>query len=117
MIDTLPEAIRKGLAQARQASLHRNDRLCVHDGEDVYRILRFWDDGLSIDKKHGDRLRGRVEIYDGARHLYQCLIENGREEADEIVFDFKWLHPVAEQPAADFVRADGPAKLMISKAG
>ena len=117
MIDILPEAIRKGLEEARKASLHRNDRLCVHDGDDVYRVLRFWDDGLSIDKKHGDQLRGRVEIYDGARHLYQCLIENGRTEEDEVVFDFKWLHPVAEQPAADFVRPDGAPALMIPKAG
>lgn len=115
MIEMLPEAVRRGLEQARKSSLHRNDRLCVHDGDDIYRVLRFWEDGLSIDAKHGDRLRGRVEIYDGARHLYQCLIENGRQEADEIIFDFKWLHPVAEQPAADFVRPAGGAPILVSK--
>lgn len=115
MIEMLPEAVRRGLEQARRTSLHRNDRLCVHDGDAVYRIRRFWEGGLSIDRSHSEKLRGRVEIYDGARHLYQCLIENGREEGDEIVFDFKWLHPVADQPAADFVRAPGGAPILISK--
>ncbi|SEW38411.1 hypothetical protein SAMN04488515_2465 [Cognatiyoonia koreensis] len=116
MSSFLPEEVRKGLEAARKASLRRNDRLCIHDGEDVYRIRRFWADGLSIDIKHGDKLRGRVEIYDGARHVYQCLIENGRTEDDECVFDFKWLHPVAEQPAADFVRPDALPAGLIGKA-
>ncbi len=117
MIDHLPKDVREGLDAARKASLKRNDRLCIHDGEDVFRIRRFWADGLSIDAKHGDKLRGRVEIYDGARHVYQCLIENGRTEGGEAVFDFKWLHPVAAQPAADFVRPDVVPVGLIAKAG
>ena len=44
MTYTLPKAVREGLQQARRTSLHRNSRLCVHDGDDVYRILRFWSD-------------------------------------------------------------------------
>lgn len=116
MIDHLPEEVRKGLEMARKASLRRHDRLCIHDGDNVYRVRRFWADGISIDAKHGDQLRGRVEIYDGARHLYQCLIENGRTEDGECVFDFKWLHPVVEQPAADFVRSDAAPAGYLTKA-
>lgn len=104
MTHMLPEAVREGLKQARQAALHRNDRLCVHDGDQVYRVLRFWADGLSIDASHGTKLRGRVEIYDGARHLYQCLIENGQRDGGEAVFDFKWLHPVTDTAPVDFER-------------
>jgi len=116
MIDHLPEDVRVGLENARKASLRRNDRLCIHDGDEVFRVRRFWADGISIDEKHGDKLRGRVEIYDGARHLYQCLIENGRTENGECVFDFKWLHPVHEQPASDFVRPDALPAGLIAKA-
>lgn len=115
MIDHLPEEVRKGLQDARTASLKRHDRLCVHDGDDVYRVRRFWADGLSIDAQHGDRLRGRVEIYDGARHVFQCLIENGRTEGDECIFDFKWLHPVAERAALDFVLPDIRPYALIAK--
>ena len=114
MTDHLPAAVLEGLKEARRASLHRNDRLCVHDGDEVFRIRRFWSSGLSVDRRHGEKLRGRVEIFDGARHLYQCLIENARTEGEEIVFDFKWLHPVADQPAADFVRPSEAPAILIS---
>ena len=114
MNDFLPLEVREGLKAARKASLRRSDRLCVHDGDDVYRILRFWNDGFSIDAQHGDRLRGRVELYDGARHLYQCLIVNARIENDECVFDIKWLHPVAERAPVDFVRPDAAPAALIT---
>lgn len=113
MTDFLPEAVREGLKAARKAALHRNDRLCIHDGDDVYRIRRFWSDGLSVDARHADRLRGRVEIYDGSRHLYQCLIENAQIEGEECIFGFKWLHPVADRPAADFVQPEFTPKALL----
>lgn len=116
MTDYLPQAVREGLRQARRASLHRNDRLCIHDGDTVYRVLRFWSDGISIDARHGDKLRGRVEIYDGARHLYQCLIENGDKQGDEVIFDFKWLHPVTDKAPVDFEQADFVPAGLIARA-
>ena len=103
MIEMLPDDVVKGLQKARKRSMQRTDKLCVHDGDDVYRILRFWNDGFSIALEDAAKLRGRVEIYDGPRHLYQCLIVNSREDGDEMVFDFKWMHEVRTQPAADFV--------------
>ena len=115
MNDFLPVEVREGLKAARKASFKRNGRLCVHDGDDVYRIRRFWDTGLSLDIEHGDKLRGRVEIYDGARHVYQCLIINSRREGEEFIFDFKWLHPVTEQPAVDFLRPDAAPAGLLTK--
>ncbi len=102
MNDILPEAVRMGLEKARKAALHRGGRLCVHDGDDVYRIFKFWDGGFSISADAGDKLRGRVEIYDGAKHLYQCLIVGSEIEGDARVFEFKWLHPVADKAPADY---------------
>lgn len=117
MNDFLPKEVLEGLKKARSASFKRNNRLCVHDGDDVYRIRRFWDSGLSLDIEHGDKLRGRVEIYDGARHVYQCLIISSRQEGEEYIFDFKWLHPVTPTPAVDFVRPDAaPAGLLTKTA-
>lgn len=116
MIDVLPEHIRQGLETARKASVARGNRLCVHDGGVVYRINRLWSDGFAIDLNDAAKLRGRVEIYDGARHLYQCLIVNSRADGAEMVFDFKWLHPVSTQPAADFVRErDLPAGYLTAR--
>ncbi len=104
MNDFLPDAVRQGLDQARKASLRRKDRLCVHDGDHVYGIRRFWEGGFALDADVAEKLRGRVEIYDGARHLYQCLIVGSAVERDERVFDFKWLHPVTDAAPVDYER-------------
>ncbi len=104
MSDILPEAVRKGLEDARKNARRMNSRLCVHDGDDVYRILRMWDDGFALDSGAADKLRGRVEIYDGARHLYQCLIIGSEEQGSEQIYEFKWLHPVTDRAPVDFVR-------------
>lgn len=116
MNDVLPQAVQDGLQAARKAALQRNDRLCVHDGDDVYRIVGFWEDRLSLAADDAHKLRGRVEIYDGARHLYQCLIVNSRIEGDVCVFDFKWLHPVADKAAVDFELPDFVPAGLIARA-
>jgi len=102
MNDFLPDAVRQGLEQARKTALRRSTRLCVHDGEEVYAIRRLWDGGFALDADVADKVRGRVEIYDGSRHLYQCLIVGSEKDGDERIFDFKWLHPVKETAPVDY---------------
>lgn len=102
MIEDLPEAVRKGLQEAARTALRRSSRLCVHDGDNVYRILRLWDGGFAMDAEDAPNLRGFVEIYDGSRHLYQCLVVASHEDAGERIFDFKWSTAVADRPALDF---------------
>lgn len=106
MFEFLPAAVRQGLEEARKAALKRKDRLSVHDGDEVHRIRRLWDGGFALDLEGSDRLRGHVDIYDGPKHLYQCLVVSSVDDGDERVFEFKWLTPVADRPAADFVRPD-----------
>lgn len=113
MTDYLPDAVMKGLQDARRASTQRGNRLCVHDGEDVLRIRRMWADGMAMDADAFDKLRGRVDIYDGMRHLYQALVVGSRVEGGECVFDFKWLHLVSETAPLDFAQLDAtPAGLL-----
>ena len=106
MYTFLPDAVQKGLEEARKAALKRKDRLSVHDAEKSYRIRRFWDGGFALDREGTERLRGRLDIYDGPKHLYTCLVVSSVDEQDERVFEFKWATPVASGPAADFVRPD-----------
>ncbi|MCG3268730.1 hypothetical protein [Yoonia sp. I 8.24] len=113
MYEFLPEAVRHGLEEARKAALKRKDRLSVHDGDDTYRIRRFWDGGFALDLAGSDRLRGHVDIYDGPKHLYQCLVVSSVAEDNERVFEFKWLRPVTDGPAADYVMPEfAPAGLL-----
>lgn len=109
----LPEDVRKGLELARKQSIQRGTKLCVHDGDDIYRIRRLWNDGFALDAKGSPRLRGRVDVYDGSRHLYQCLVITSEVSGDERVYEFKWLNPIPDRPPADFVRdADAPIALL-----
>lgn len=111
----LPDAVQRGLDEARKAALQRKDRLSVHDGDSIYRIRRLWDSGFALDLVGSERLRGHVDIYDGPKHLYQCLVMSSVDDGQERVFEFKWLTPAATQPAADFVRPDFvPAGLIES---
>ena len=106
MYEFLPAAVQKGLEDARKAALQRKDRLSVHDGDEVHRIRRFWDGGFALDLQGSERLRGHVDIYDGPKHLYQCLVVSSVDDGDERVFEFKWLTPVATGPAPDFERPE-----------
>jgi hypothetical protein len=115
MSDYLPEAVRKGLEDARLAFLRRSSKLCIHDGDRIHRVLRLWDGGLAVDAKEAPKLRGFVDLYDGSRHLYQCLIVAGREEDGQMIYDFKWSTPVSDRPAADFVRADDAPVALIPR--
>ena len=103
MNDILPEAVLRGLEQARKAAERKSNRLCVHAGDDVYRVHRLWEDGFAMNADDAPNLRGHVQIYDGSRHLYQALVVTSREEEGERIFEFKWSQAAASGPAADYV--------------
>lgn len=113
MSDYLPEAVRKGLEDARLAMLRRSGRLCIHDGDRIHRIQRLWDGGFALAARDAPPLRGFVDLYDGPRHVYQCLVVASHVEGGERVFEFKWHTPVEDRPPADFVRdSDRPSALI-----
>ena len=57
-------------------------------GDQSFTILRHWDAGFALDKEDAPHIRGLVDLYDGARHLSQCLIVASSEDADEMVYEF-----------------------------
>ncbi len=89
MIYSLPEEILEGLRQARTRDLGRKNRLRIHVGEQVYPILRLWDGGFSLDAETAPHLRGFIDIYDGTRQLYQCLVICSSLEGGERIYEFK----------------------------
>lgn len=103
MSEYLPEAVRRGLEDARVAMLRTAGRLCVHDGDRVYRISRIWDGGFAMVAKDAPPLRGLVEIYDGPRHVAHCLIVASHEEDGLMVYDYKRATAVLDRAPLDFV--------------
>ncbi len=113
MSDYLPEAVRRGLEDARRAAQRRSSRLCIHDGDRVHRVLRLWETGFALDAEDAPVLHGFVDLYDGARHLYQCLVVNSTVEGGERLFEFKWSTAVSDRPALDYeAGTEGPVALL-----
>ena len=100
----LPESVREGLAAARAAAEARNSRLRLHADGAIYRVQRYWPGGFALALEGAPRLRGLVDLYDGARHVSQCLIVAATEEAGEMIYEFKRETAAADRPALDFVR-------------
>lgn len=115
MSEFLPEAVRRGLEDARVAMLRRSNRLCIHDGDQIHRVLRLWDGGFALEAKDAPILHGFVDLYDGSRHLYQCLVVASHDEAGERIYDFKWHTAVSDRPPVDFVRSEEAPVALIPR--
>lgn len=106
MSDFLPKAVRDGLRAAQRDAERRKSRLHIDlDGERL-RILRMWDTGFAVEVEDAPRLRGLVDLYDGGRHLYQCLIVAVTEEDGEMRYEFKRRTAASDNAPLDFVRPD-----------
>ncbi|MFC7703097.1 hypothetical protein ACFQXB_02670 [Plastorhodobacter daqingensis] len=112
MLEYLPKELRDGFAVAQRRSMRRT-RLCVHVGGAVYPILRWWDGGFALDGRLAPQLRGLVDIYDGPRHLCQCLIVASLEEGDEVICELKRTTLASDRPPIDFIReTEAPSGLL-----
>ncbi|EAQ04513.1 hypothetical protein OB2597_10224 [Pseudooceanicola batsensis HTCC2597] len=111
----LPKEVREGLEAARTAALGRRNRLRVVMADTVVPLLRLWDHGFAVPVAQAPRLRGLVDVHDGGRHLWQCLIVAAAEEGDEMLYEFKRQTAALDRPAPDFViPQDAPAGLLPS---
>ena len=109
--------VQAGLDAARIASLRRASRLRIDVGGVTYPILRMWKSGFAVDAQDAPKLRGLVDILDGSKHLFQCLIVATDEVVPgEMHYEFKRATPVADHAALDFERAENaPAGLITDR--
>lgn len=109
----ISKEIREGLEAARIASLKKASRLRVEMGDEYFRVLRLWRDGFAVEASSTPMLRGLVDIYDGANHLYQCLIVASEEERGEMCYEFKRNTAAQDRAPLDFYRdPDDPIALL-----
>ncbi len=102
MLEYLPEDIRRGLEAAHRRSTRRRSRLCVHVNDAVFPVLRLWETGFAVDARRVPALRGRVDIYDGPRHISQCLIIASEDDGNEMTYDFKRATAITDSPVRDY---------------
>ena len=117
MLEFLPTYVREGLEAARKKDLRRKSRLRVQVGDAVYPVLRFWDDGFALVAVFSPgKLRGLVDVYDGSRHVFQCLIMASGIENGELVCDFKRATAVSDRAPLDFWRDENAPVGYLPKA-
>lgn len=109
MSEYLSQDLRAALASA-DTGPGRGVRRTVRAGDQTFTVLRHWDRGFALAEADHPRLRGRVDVFEGDRHVFQALVINSREEAGEHHFELKYTNPaIDEAPLVDFVR-DQPAE-------
>jgi hypothetical protein len=109
----LSKEIQAGLDAARRASLRKASRLRIDLNGRLLPVLRLWETGFAIAQEDAPNLRGLVDLYDGAEHLFQCLIVASEERHGEMHYEFKRATAVSDQAALDFEkRAHAPVGLI-----
>lgn len=106
MSSFLPESVREELAAAQKFSRRRRATRVVHVGDEAFPILEMTDSGFAVEAADAPRLRGFIDIYDGARHLYQALIVASEQQGDLMRYEFKRNTATATTPPVDFERGD-----------
>jgi hypothetical protein len=104
MSDFLSPQILAELDAARRLKIRKQSRMRVLAGGQIYPILRLLPEGFTLDAETVGHLRGLVDIYDGGRHLSQCLIIASAIEAGELVCRMKWQASARVAPPLDYVR-------------
>lgn len=113
MTTFLPREVQDGLDAARRASLRKASRLRVQVGEEIYPVLSLWRDGFAVEEDRVPPLRGLVDLFDGAHHLYQCLIVASEEDRGEMRYEFKRSTQAEDRAPLDFYRdPDAPIALL-----
>lgn len=116
MSEFLPKEVREGLEEARKRDMRRKSRLRVLAGEEIYPVLRFWDEGFALDADQVQHLRGLVDIFDGVRHLYQCLIVASDVEAGELICVMKRSTAALDKAPLDFARDENAPIALLPRA-
>jgi len=115
MTTFVPKEVQAGLDSARLASLKSASRLRLSANDRTYPVLRMWKTGFSMEAENAPRLRGYVDLYDGAIHLFQCLIVATEEELGEMRYEFKRLTAVTGAAALDFERDENAPVALIEE--
>ena len=115
MIGFLPKEVREGLEQARKRDLRKKSRLRVQVGDAVFPVLEFWEKGFALDIENAPKLRGLVDLFDGSRHLYQCLIVAAEEDGLVMRYEFKRATPAEDKAPLDFARDENAPVALLPR--
>lgn len=109
----LPKEVLEGLRRAREQDRVKKSRIRIVVGDDIYPVLALTEDGFSL-PSGAPHLRGLVDLYDGARHIAQCLIVASSEEETEMRYEYKRRTEAADRPPLDFDKDENAPIALIT---
>lgn len=115
MTSFLPRDVIEGLEVARKLARGKNSRFRVHAGDRILPLSRVWNDGFALEQGAGTGLRGLVDVYDGTRHLWRCLIVASEDDGHETKFEFKRATAASERAPLDFWQGENAPVGLIAR--
>lgn len=113
----LPKDVLEGLEEARKRDMKKKTRLRVVVGERSFPVLDMSATGIALDLENAPNLRGLVDLYRGAEHLYQCLIIANEPEGTLMRYSFKRMTAAMDKAPLDYAkREDAPIALIENSA-
>ena len=106
MTEFLSREMLAEMEAARKKALKKRSRLRIITGDETYPVLRMLPEGFTLDADQVAHLRGLVDLYDGARHLAQCLIMASDVTGGELVCTMKWQRRNTDAAPLDYARDD-----------
>jgi len=105
-IQFLPKEVREGLAKARARDRKKTGgRLRVQMGDTWYPITSYDASGFDVELEVAPKLRGLVEIHEGANLLQSVLIVATEPEGEVMRYTFKRATAARMSPPVDYERA------------
>ena len=108
----LSKDVLSGIEAAQKTSLKKKNRLRVEFNKNYFPVMRLTKNGFSVEAEMAPMIRGLVDLYDGDRHLKQCLIVASKEENGLVHFDFKRKTATQTSAPKDFYQESTVAALI-----
>ena len=108
----LSKDVLSGIEAAQKSNLKNKNRLRVEFNKNHYPVMRLTQNGISVEAEVAPMIRGLVDLYDGDKHLKQCLIVASKEENGVIHFDFKRKTATQNSAPKDFYQESRVAALI-----
>lgn len=115
MLESLPKSIWNELHAAQSKAAAKTNRLRVEVNGESYRIERMTSTGFALDLEDAPKLRGLVDIFDGGRHISQCLIVAAAQDGAQMVYDFKRNTAAGDGAPLDFERIENAPIALLGR--
>ena len=110
----LSKDVLAGLEASQKTNLKKKNRLHVEFNKNHYPIIWLTQNGFCVEAEMAPMIRGLVNLYDGEKHLKQCLIVAYKEENGIVHFDYKRDTATQTSAPKDFYQENNVVALIPS---